>query len=653
MSVPYTLLPRDLSWLHPALQRADRPSDVPASAWNTSLQAQPHVAPAGVLKAVAPSGGALLEAAATFLVPALQPIVDAHTGALYGVEALMRGFDRVGAASPIELLDRASVLGVLPDLERILHKKAVRAYAALPEASRLRLFLNIDGRAFTQDQDAASVLHAPAALSRHGLPPSCLALEICERQSEARMSAASRVLLKARGLGVRLAADDFGQGHSRLQMLYDGILDYVKIDRSFITGIDTVSRKRLFVGQLVGLAHMLGIRVVAEGVETEEEYLTCCELGVDLIQGWYVAKPSTAPNVISAIYHHVSAAAARGRRRRDEREDTALQLGQVERIEPVRDDADIETVFERFRHSDALPVVPVVDHADAAFGVIRERDLRPFIYGRFGRDLLRNRNSSRTTRDFAIPCPNADVRSDPEALLRIFAAVEGGCEGILLSEGGRYVGFVSASALVAMLHAQRVRQALDQNPLTGLPGNLSVAAHADKAAVKADFPRYLCYFDFDAFKPFNDRFGFRQGDRAIMLFAEALRRHLPKHEGHFLGHIGGDDFFAGMAGMERAACKRRIQALLADFRESASGLYDAADRESGYIVGRDRDDVERRYPLLRCSAAVLEIPAGQAAYDPDRLLAEVARLKSAAKASREGLAWLAIAAQATDACPGS
>jgi GGDEF domain-containing protein len=148
--------------------------------------------------------------------------------------------------------------------------------------------------------------------------------------------------------------------------------------------------------------------------------------------------------------------------------------------------------------------------------------------------------------------------------------------------------------------------------------------------------RLLCWFDFDGFKPFNDRFGFRLGDRAIVLFAETLQRHLPPGPGCFLGHVGGDDFFGSFAGDTRAI-ERRIEAALLDFAESAALFYPAEDHAAGGSHAVGRDGAPHWVPLLRCSAALLVLPAGIGA-DPDALSGVIAGVKKAAKRAPGGIA---------------
>ena len=118
--------------------------------------------------------------------------------------------------------------------------------------------------------------------------------------------------------------------------------------------------------------------------------------------------------------------------------------------------------------------------------------------------------------------------------------------------------------------------ARDQNPLTKLPGNNSIGDHIS-ASLEAQHPgrHTFVYFDFNDFKPFNDHYGFRQGDRAILLFAEIMQRNLP---GTFIGHIGGDDFFAAFEGKSlidvqaivATILRRREQVAMAHFKRSAN-----------------------------------------------------------------------------------
>jgi EAL domain-containing protein (putative c-di-GMP-specific phosphodiesterase class I) len=131
----------------------------------------------------------------------------------------------------------------------------------------------------------------PKVLSDTRLDPSMLQLEITERavMDDAEFSIGK--LKKLKGLGVRFAIDDYGMGYSCLYYLKRMLVDSLKIDQSFITGLGEDPGDEAIVSGTIGLAHALGLKVVAEGVETADQLAKLKELGCDLAQGYYFTKP--------------------------------------------------------------------------------------------------------------------------------------------------------------------------------------------------------------------------------------------------------------------------------------------------------------------------------------------------------------------------
>jgi EAL domain-containing protein (putative c-di-GMP-specific phosphodiesterase class I) len=131
-----------------------------------------------------------------------------------------------------------------------------------------------------------------AIVSDVGLGADRLCLEISERYELKSVTNAKAILGRYQDQGFRIALDDYGAGFSGLQLLYHTEPDYIKIDRFFIQDIDADARKRLFIANIVNTAHALGIEVIAEGVETQSEYVTCGEIGCDMVQGFWIARPT-------------------------------------------------------------------------------------------------------------------------------------------------------------------------------------------------------------------------------------------------------------------------------------------------------------------------------------------------------------------------
>ncbi len=561
---------------------------------------------------------------------ALQPIVEVHTGRVYGHEALMRGQDRLGFPHPWDLLDAAAEAGEILRLERMLHARAIACFTQV-EAVGAKLFVNVDARALTPDLAVVDGLLDAAA--RSGVAPSSLVVELSERADHFADPVFPRFLDRLKARGVRVAIDDFGTGCGELRLLCDHGIDYLKIDAHFLRGMAGSQRKRLFVATICDLAHVLGVRVIAEGIEVEEDYIACREAGCNFVQGWFVARAALDAADLRETYGHV--VAVRSRHRRDRQTDELLIRSELTPLPTVDDGADLERVFDLFRCHPAESFFPVVDAGGAPRGIVHERDLKRHIYNPFGRDLLRNKGYGRTAASFVQPCPTADVETEAGRLFDIFSHSQG-ADGVIVTENQRYLGVLTTAALVKIMSEKQLRQARDQNPLTELPGNLSIADHVAASALDGDAVRLFCYFDFDAFKPFNDRYGFRRGDEAITVFARALRCEFATGEA-FLGHIGGDDFFAGFFGQEPSAVLERVARIVALFEREVAQLYAEGDRSAGGIAGTDRDGRPRLYPLMRCSVAVLTIDRGTVTAELDRIGRRIADLKSAAKRSPTGI----------------
>ena len=169
-----------------------------------------------------------------------------------------------------------------------------------------------------------------------------------------------------------------------------------------------------------------------------------------------------------------------------------------------------------------------------------EKDLKEYAYSRYGKDLLLNTGLSKTLHDFISRCPVVDAHKPLEEILDIYALDERS-EGIILTSGGVYPGFMSARALLKARNEKNIAIARDQNPLTKLPGNSLISTYIAELLCHSSHDYVYVYFDFDNFKPFNDTYGFRVGDRAILLFADLLKSCA--NGGAFVAHIGAMIFF--------------------------------------------------------------------------------------------------------------
>jgi diguanylate cyclase (GGDEF)-like protein len=563
---------------------------------------------------------------------AFQPIVNIRSGTCYGYEALLRGAETIGFTSIQQLFDHAYAENLLHKADILLREKAIAKFALLPRSAESKLFFNLDPR-LLESPDYQPNQTLPI-IERHGIDPRSVCFELTERHDTSNIADSMRMLQTYRTQSYLLAIDDFGTGFSGLKLLYDYQPDKVKIDRFFITGIERDPKKKLFVSTIVDLAHVLGIIVVAEGVETEAELITCRDIGCDLAQGYFIARPTTDLSQILEQYDHVAQLTLRDRRAsRDENAGDRLAM---EFIQPLTVDTDMKDVFETFRLNKQRTFFPVIDRQGEPIGIVREEALKDYIYSPYGRDLIHNKAYGKALKDFITHCPVADIHDDTGKILEIFAHAEN-AEGILIVSDQRYVGFLSTTSLLRLINEKNVATARDQNPLTKLPGNNSIHAYVATAATDPELAVTLVYFDFDNFKPFNDTYGFRQGDRAILLFAELLQKRFVNRQG-LIGHVGGDDFFLALESVTPETATEQVRELCGTFAEDIASFYDAEARAQGYIDATDRDGLPHRYRLLTCSAALLHVPAGRRPCSPDTMMDTVAKLKKQAKAAKDGMA---------------
>lgn len=577
------------------------------------------------------AGEKLLSIAKLVLDPAFQPVVETATGAVFGYESLMRGHDQMGFSSPIDLIDRMAEIGQLSALDQMMAGRALAKFSTLPDFRSSTLFINLDFRLIA---DSAPMLDALIRhLKTHMVPPSSICFELSERFDNTTSPEFGPLMARLRRSGFKVAIDDFGVGRGEYKLFADYPIDYLKIDQYFIRGVGDSAKKQHLVRNIVGMAHTLGTRVIAEGVETEEEFLACREFGVDMVQGYYIARPSVNVDDQKRSYPHLrdkSKSRAAGRSL-----DELLIRKQVESIPTVYENDSVETVFEMFRQNPDQSYFPVLNVNNEPRGIIQEKELKEYIYHPFGRDLLKNRDYLRSISYFAKAAPIVSLDSGTDDLVTAFANMEG-CHCVLLTENMRYSGAISAASLIKILNEKQLKTAQDQNPLTGLPGNLAILDFLRHTSKDGDERRYYCYCDFDNFKPFNDRYGFHAGDHAISLFAALMRRYF-FHESEFIGHVGGDDFFIGLTGYTEEEMIHPLGRLLNDFAAEVADLYSEEERAQGFIMGHDRQGVERKIGLMRCSIGVLEIPEGAVISDIDRISAEIAHVKAGAKISDTGL----------------
>lgn len=225
------------------------------------------------------------------IVPYFQPIVDLESGVVAGFEALVRWeHPEHGLLSPARFLPLAEELGLVPDLDRWvldLSYREVATWGAEAIDALSYLSVNCSDQTFL---GPGLIDHVRDAASIAGLPMRALVLELTER-ALVDLDAAREVIAAARTHGLRVTIDDFGAGYSSLGLLHALPVNGVKIDRSFVTDLGASPSARAVVRAVVQLSDELGLRAVAEGVETPDQLRELRDSGAHYAQGYLFAKP--------------------------------------------------------------------------------------------------------------------------------------------------------------------------------------------------------------------------------------------------------------------------------------------------------------------------------------------------------------------------
>lgn len=528
-----------------------------------------------------------------------QPILDMRGHRYLGYEGLIRGPADSPLHTPKVLLGLAQESGLTVEFERLCRETVLQHFALLNLPGRL--FLNVSAGCLADPRFLNG--DTTRLLCDLGLRPGQIVIEITENQQVTDFAALQEVLAHYREQGYQIAIDDLGEGFSNLRMWSEIRPDFVKIDQHFISGIADDPLKFRLVQAMRDIAESSHAELIAEGIETESEFATVRDLGITHGQGYLIARPTAHPDLM----HSPAIAALLNAckvivfpQHNGQTAPTVRQL--VQRVEALTPDMLNEKVLERFEKEPARIVLPIVDHGGAPLGLINRYSLtdnfaRPYRREIFGkRPCTQFMNVHPICVDHAMPVHELGLlfgRADHHHLIN----------GFIVTEDGRYLGLGSTQMLMTLITELQVQAARYANPLTQLPGNVPINEHIDRLLTN-EVEFVACYCDLDHFKPYNDTYGYRQGDQLIQATANILKRQCDaRHD--FVGHVGGDDFILLM---QSADWEARCQAILAAFDAEVSGFVTEEHLLLRGYLAEDRrgEQIFHSLPALSIGALVVE-----------------------------------------------
>ncbi|MFW2442474.1 GGDEF domain-containing protein [Aliarcobacter butzleri] len=532
---------------------------------------------------------------------AFQPIIYSHSGKIYAVEALLRNVNEIpGLMSIDDLFDLAFNDDYLYELDLQLREKAISKFAKIKQ-SNLKLFYNLDNRIIYNKNYSQG--NTAKILKKYNLNKDSICFELSEKGTAIEQNALSTMLQRYKESGYKIAIDDFGIGVSGLKLLYFSEAHIIKLDRFFITNIDQDSKKKLFCSSIIEMAHIMGMQVIAEGIETAKEFYTCKDIGADFIQGYLVQKPTTNIDKIEKIYKNICSLISEDKRASQK---NFIDEKFIENISPLNVNTSLYDLFLHFKENTKSHFVPITDEFGNFLGIIYESDIKKISYSQYGLSLAQNRTFSSTLLKYIKPALSVEISWGIDKILEIYNLNSNNSLGIFITSSDKYIGFINLNSLLTLSYKRNIEIATNQNPLTKLPGNNQIEKFIDKSFKKNQKDiTHIIYFDFNDFKPFNDIYGFRQGDRAILIFSELLQKRYSKDS--FIAHIGGDDFFVGLKNKDKEDVFELTSNIQDEFRNSAKNIYSKEDKKNGFIISKDRFNEKRRFELLSVSAAIIEI----------------------------------------------
>lgn len=230
------------------------------------------------------------------LISHLQPIVSLQTDELYGFESLLR--TPAANIPPSSLFEVAQKTHTHSLLDKRAREQAIIAKKErIPEGKKA--FINfLPSTIYNPDYCLKHTFHL---VEKYGISPDDLVFEVVETEKIDDFDHLKKILDTYRRNGMKVALDDLGAGFSTPEVLSELMPDYVKIDRHYIDGCQKDIRKQTFIHKVGTLAKTLGITVLAEGIETKEEYEYLRSAGITLAQGYYIGKPAYSPSVFASV----------------------------------------------------------------------------------------------------------------------------------------------------------------------------------------------------------------------------------------------------------------------------------------------------------------------------------------------------------------
>ncbi|MDQ7033118.1 MAG: GGDEF domain-containing protein [Desulfonauticus sp.] len=566
--------------------------------------------------------------------PYFQPIFSLKSKKIIAYEGLSR-FLVDGTFIPFpKVYEEFKAFDLQKELDWQCRKKIIEEY---PFKNQCLLFVNILMSSVESEKFGKG-------LTRHfaencGISPSNIVLELVEVEKVENLKKLLEVIQYYKSQGFKICLDDFGTGYNTIEIFFElsSHIDYIKIPLQIVKGVSKSWIKHELLKTFKDIALNLGLEVIAEGIEFEEDLKTLLELGVDHGQGFLFAKPMPKDELLNYIpqinFPKVSYDGLLSSIHKWLKELPVIEICNnkfKELLEKFNKLPQTEKFAEiKLKNKSELYILNLWEFArlcadPVKFNLVILRDIDWFIdYAKKHKGLLYSMQY------LGKNCQLIDV-CDLTSLLDLAIKFQKSHIDffiILEHENPKY--YLLKEEVYEKLYKEIYKSRIHVNPLTGLPANI-IIEDVINSLLKEEKDFFVGYLDIDNFKAFNDNYGFLKGDLMIKRTAFFLNRYIKEcyENKGFVGHIGGDDFVFVVEDNNEQKLREITARIINSLERNTKCLFSDEDVKRGYFVGKDREGNIRKFPVASFSIAVVN---GKNKKTVHKIAKVAAKLKKIAK----------------------
>lgn len=531
-----------------------------------------------------------------------QPIFSINNNSIFGFESLARVKENpfITFKSMIEFFEMAIECNMITNVDFICFSNAVEnaVNQGIRENSAL-LFINMSPSTICDPSHCVRTVGQ--ILYEFNIKSEKIVIEITEESFVKDSKNFKKIIEQYKNFGFKIAIDDFGAGYGGLKMLSMIEPDFVKVDRHFISHIDKAIVKHNLVDSVTIACNRLGIKVIAEGIERAEELEVVSNLGIDLVQGYYLARPHPnieTENTILTKFENLVIGDKNVSAETKCIGDIVVDIKAISHNEPVKN------VLNQLIENPNLRCLPVVDKDRIVGMIYRTRFIENQVVGKCGYGMHLNYHKlishvmehNFLTVEYNEALEEVSQRVQKRKVNKLY-------DEIAVTKNGKYYGIVPINILLDAITAKSLALAKSANPLTGLPGNESIQREIEKRIIK-NIHFDVAYFDLNYFKPYNDYYGFAKGDAVIKALGQVMIdvTNGNKDQSIFVGHIGGDDFILLC---HPSLSIKLCEDIIKEFESRQIEFHGEQDYKAGFYKSKNRKGDEETFGLLSLSIGII------------------------------------------------